>query len=182
MQALDWWTPHTFTNSALILIPSTSKCISNLLTHLGVSASVHRGNLVWGGNSHNVHSKQGVKPGRMTRAWPLKPSVPPSTMGLMVSSLGLPSSSNSARRVGADFLLEAKPRGKKKEKDARSMTTLLNTDIWRGATYNQVGIDIAFGAAQIPCHRDILVWKWLGAAVRAILVIVGEYGPVFTWV
>jgi hypothetical protein len=50
-------------------------------------------------------------------------------MGLMVSSLGLPSSSNSARRVGADFLLEAKPRGKKKEKDARSMTTLLNTDI-----------------------------------------------------
>lgn len=41
--------------------------------HLGVSASVHKGNLVWGGNSHNVHSKHGVTPGRMTRAWPCRP-------------------------------------------------------------------------------------------------------------
>ncbi len=36
----------------------------------GVSASVHSGNLVCGGNSHIVHWKHGVKPGRMTRACP----------------------------------------------------------------------------------------------------------------
>lgn len=36
-----------------------------------------------------VHSKQGVTPGMMTLAWPLKPSVPPSTIGLIVSSNGL---------------------------------------------------------------------------------------------
>lgn len=35
-------------------------------THRGVSASVHSGNLVCGGKSHSVHSKQGVSPGRMT--------------------------------------------------------------------------------------------------------------------
>ena len=34
--------------------------------HLGVSASVHSGNLVCGGNSHSVHSKQGVMPGIST--------------------------------------------------------------------------------------------------------------------
>jgi hypothetical protein len=39
-----------------------------------------------------VHWKHGVIPGRMTRAWPLKPSVPPSTTGLMVLGSGLPSS------------------------------------------------------------------------------------------
>lgn len=52
--------------------------------------------LAWGGNSQSVHSKHGVTPGRMTLAWPLKPSVPPSTMGLMVSWFTWPSSSNSA--------------------------------------------------------------------------------------
>ena len=36
----------------------------------GVSASVHSGNLVCGGNSHIVHWKHGVKPGRITRACP----------------------------------------------------------------------------------------------------------------
>lgn len=69
--------------------------------HRGVSASVHSGNLVCGGNSHSVHSKHGVTPGRMTRAWPLKPSVPPSTIGLMVSILGDPSSSNSVVGSGS---------------------------------------------------------------------------------
>ncbi len=50
----------------------------------GVSARVHSGNLVCGGNSQSVQSKQGVKPGMMTLAWPLNPSVPPSIMGLNV--------------------------------------------------------------------------------------------------
>lgn len=36
--------------------------------HLGVSARVQRGNLVCGGNSQSVQSKQGVSPGMMTRA------------------------------------------------------------------------------------------------------------------
>lgn len=67
-------------------------------THLGVSARVQSGNFVWGGNSHRVHSKQGVTPGRMTLAWPLRPSVPPSTMGLMVDRSGWPSSSYSVQR------------------------------------------------------------------------------------
>jgi len=63
----------------------------------GVSASVHRGYLVCGGNIHNVQSKHGVTPGSRTRAWPLNPSVPPSTRGLMVSTRGLPSSSYSRK-------------------------------------------------------------------------------------
>lgn len=58
---------------------------ASLHAYLGVSASVQSGNFVCGGNSHSVHSKQGVKPGRITRACPRKPSVPPSTKGLMVS-------------------------------------------------------------------------------------------------
>ena len=60
---------------------------------LGVSASVQSGNLTCGGKSHRVHSKHGVKPGIMTRACPLKPSVPPSTNGLIVARSGLPSES-----------------------------------------------------------------------------------------
>ena len=51
---------------------------------LGVSANVHRGKFCCGGKSHIVHSKQGVTPGKMTLAWPLNPSVPPSTIGLIV--------------------------------------------------------------------------------------------------
>lgn len=42
-----------------------------------------------------VHSKHGVIPGIITLAWPLKPSVPPSTIGLIVSSNGLSSASYS---------------------------------------------------------------------------------------
>lgn len=42
-----------------------------------------------------VHSKHGVTPGIITLAWPLKPSVPPSTMGLIVSSRGVSSESYS---------------------------------------------------------------------------------------
>ena len=57
------------------------------------------GNLVCGGNSQSVHSKQGVTPGRITRACPLRPSVPPSTMGLMVDMSGFPSSSYSASQL-----------------------------------------------------------------------------------
>ena len=66
--------------------------------YLGVSASVHRGNLTWGGKSHSVHSKQGVMPGYITLACPLNPSVPPSIMGLIRIWLGDPSSSNSVWR------------------------------------------------------------------------------------
>ena len=62
---------------------------------LGVSAKVHKGNFTWGGKSQMVHSKHGVTPGKITLAWPLKPSVPPSTIGLIVSSSGLSSESNS---------------------------------------------------------------------------------------
>lgn len=39
-----------------------------------------------------MHSKHGVTPGSSTRACPLNPSVPPSTIGLMVEISGLPSS------------------------------------------------------------------------------------------
>lgn len=42
-----------------------------------------------------LHSKQGVVPGNITLAWPLKPSVPPSTIGLTVSARGLSSRSYS---------------------------------------------------------------------------------------
>lgn len=42
-----------------------------------------------------VHSKHGVTPGTIILAWPLKPSVPPSTIGLNVSSRGLSSESYS---------------------------------------------------------------------------------------
>ena len=62
---------------------------------LGVSARVHKGNFTWGGKSQMVHSKHGVTPGMITLAWPLKPSVPPSTIGLIVSSSGLSSESYS---------------------------------------------------------------------------------------
>jgi hypothetical protein len=41
-------------------------CEGGAAAHLGVSASVHSGNLVCGGNSQRVHSKQGVMPGRIT--------------------------------------------------------------------------------------------------------------------
>jgi len=61
----------------------------------GVSARVHSGNLVCGGNSQSVHSKQGVKPGMMTLACPLKPSVPPSIIGFTVIWSASPSASNS---------------------------------------------------------------------------------------
>lgn len=64
--------------------------------YLGVSAKVQRGNLVCGGNSQSVQSKQGVSPGIITRACPFRPSVPPSTMTLKLEGSGLPSSSYSA--------------------------------------------------------------------------------------
>ena len=38
-----------------------------------------------------VHSTQGVTDGKITREFPLKPSVPPSIKGMILSGLGLPS-------------------------------------------------------------------------------------------
>lgn len=75
---------------------------------LGVSARVHNGNLTWGGKSQMVHSKQGVTPGRITLAWPLKPSVPPSTIGLIVSSFGLSFSSYSVSANEACIIIQLK--------------------------------------------------------------------------
>ena len=77
--------------------------------HLGVSARVQSGNLVCGGNSHSVQSKQGVMPGRMTRAWPLKPSVPPSITGLIVELSGFPSSSYSVAGVTTSYQCRSMP-------------------------------------------------------------------------
>ena len=37
---------------------------------------VHKGNVCWGGKESREHSKQEVMVGRITRAWPLNPSVP----------------------------------------------------------------------------------------------------------
>lgn len=59
-----------------------------------------------------VHSKHGVVPGMITLAWPLKPSVPPSTIGLTVSSCGLSSESYS----------EFSPKKRKRKKKGKSMT------------------------------------------------------------
>jgi hypothetical protein len=70
----------------------------------GVSASVQSGYVVCGGNSHSVHSKQGVIPGTMTRTWPRKPSVPPSMSGVMVDGSGAPSSSNASREHATAFM------------------------------------------------------------------------------
>ena len=83
----------------------------HLAARLGVSASVQSGNLVCGGNSQSVQSKQGVTPGRITRAWPLKPSVPPSTTGFTVARSGLPSASYSAATTQNQTILEAKFNG-----------------------------------------------------------------------
>jgi hypothetical protein len=49
-----------------------------------------------------VHSKHGVDPGIITLACPLKPSVPPSTIGLTVSSIGLSSESYSNHQGNND--------------------------------------------------------------------------------
>ena len=70
----------------------------------GVSASVHSGYVVCGGNSHSVHSKQGVMPGTMTRTWPRNPSVPPSIRGVMVEGSGVPPSPNTRREQATAFM------------------------------------------------------------------------------
>lgn len=85
------YTIVTTCNAALRALLGAAHLSMWHLQHLGVSASVQRGNFTCGGKSHRVHSKQGVKPGMITRACPLKPSVPPSTNGLMVERSGLPS-------------------------------------------------------------------------------------------
>mmetsp|Transcript_17955 Transcript_17955/g.36472 ORF Transcript_17955/g.36472 Transcript_17955/m.36472 type:complete len:214 (-) Transcript_17955:516-1157(-) len=66
---------------------------------LGVSAMVHMGKVFWGGKASREHSKQDVILGMMTRAWPRKPSVPPSMMGMIVSGSGSPSSSTATRET-----------------------------------------------------------------------------------
>ena len=56
---------------------------------------VHMGNVTRGGKRSSVHSKHAVSRGRITRAWPLKPSVPPSMMGITVVMSTSPCSSYS---------------------------------------------------------------------------------------
>jgi len=58
----------------------------------GVCAMVHMGKVTRGGNRSSVHSKHALMRGMITRAWPLKPSVPPSMMGMMVRGSISPSS------------------------------------------------------------------------------------------
>lgn len=69
----------------------------------GVSAMVQRGTAAVGANASREHSKQDVIRGRMRRDWPEKPSVPPSMIGMIVSGLGSPSSSNSTRLLIIPF-------------------------------------------------------------------------------
>lgn len=67
-----------------------------------------------------VHSKHGVTPGIITLAWPLNPSVPPSTIGFIVSSLGLSSASYSEY---------AKPNGQKQNHKGVKKKAVHITDI-----------------------------------------------------
>ncbi|CAI5938027.1 unnamed protein product [Closterium sp. NIES-65] len=68
----------------------------------GVSASVQRGDLVWGGKSQSVQWKHGVTPGMITLACPLKPSVPPSTIGRIEVKSNLPSGKYSRGAEGGE--------------------------------------------------------------------------------
>jgi len=118
--------------------------------HRGVSASVQSGNLVCGGKSQSVQSKQGEMPGRMTRAWPLKPSVPPSTSGLTVARSGLPSASNSAARARAG----SAPAGRAGD---RAPGTLGFSGLHTGRTYAvQFTIIAGAGAQPPPCNLPYL--------------------------
>ena len=71
---------------------------------LGVSLIVHIGNPVGGGKEPRLHSKHPVLKGRMTLAWPLNPSVPPSIIALCVEGSGLPSSSNLTIECNIEFI------------------------------------------------------------------------------
>jgi len=64
---------------------------------------VQSGTAAVGANASSEHSKQEVILGKMRRDWPEKPSVPPSTSGMIVSGLGSPSSSNSTRLLIIPF-------------------------------------------------------------------------------
>jgi hypothetical protein len=79
-------------------LPHIRRCAYSMqcAAERGVSASVHSGNVTCGGKSQSVQSKHGDWPGKMTLACPLKPSVPPSIKGFIVSCLTLPSGLNSA--------------------------------------------------------------------------------------
>mmetsp|Transcript_26733 Transcript_26733/g.64996 ORF Transcript_26733/g.64996 Transcript_26733/m.64996 type:complete len:297 (-) Transcript_26733:133-1023(-) len=71
----------------------------------GVFTMVHSWNTVCGGNSDSEHSKQLVMSGRITRQWPLKPSVPPSISGMMVSGSWMsPSSSTSTIDTSVELI------------------------------------------------------------------------------
>lgn len=52
-------------------------------------ASVHRGTAARGACMSSWHSIQEVSVGNTTRAWPLKPSVPPSMSGLSDSAFAM---------------------------------------------------------------------------------------------
>lgn len=65
----------------------------------GVSAMVHSGNSRCGGKASSEHSKQLVRRGRITRAWPLNPSVPPSMNGMIVVQSSLPESPSGSTRL-----------------------------------------------------------------------------------
>ena len=51
-----------------------------------------------------MHSKQAVRPGKMTLALPFRPSVPPSMIGLIVAKSTSPSASYSAQHRGSQHL------------------------------------------------------------------------------
>lgn len=63
------------------------------MAYRGVFAMVHNGYVICGGYNSNVHSMHAVTPGKITRALPLKPSVPPSMIGINDDWSRLPSSS-----------------------------------------------------------------------------------------
>lgn len=64
-----------------------------------MSVGSHMGKARCGGKASREHSKQLVILGRISRACPFQPSVPPSTMGISERGSRLPSSSNSCRPV-----------------------------------------------------------------------------------
>jgi len=61
------------------------------------------GKFFCGGKVSMAHSKQADRRGRITRAWPRQPSVPPSIMGMMVSTTGCSFSSSSTRLISVLF-------------------------------------------------------------------------------
>ncbi len=61
------------------------------------------GKFFCGGKVSMAHSKQAERRGRMTLAWPRQPSVPPSIIGIIVSTTGCSFSSSSTRLISVVF-------------------------------------------------------------------------------